>query len=546
MNLNRICRIILSFSFCLLIFSSLPAQIRLEALGGVHSSNFIQKNSIPGFENIDGKYFSSSTGFELGVLAEIPFGKNNLFFQPGIIYSAKGNQYERFYDTTLIKPDTLYNQHTLNLNYVEMPLYLTWKISLSKNQKNHFYISAGPYFAFIYGASEDYQNRIKDFNSSKYIYRSGTEDLPVGNGPGKYKTYDIGICAKAGFELGNVLLGAYFSQGLTNAYTATYPSSFHNQVFGGSFGIWLNNPKPAVLPAKDSDKDGTPDTQDSCRTIPGPPRYHGCPIPDSDHDGINDEEDSCKLVPGVARYHGCPVPDSDHDGINDEQDSCKFIPGVEKFHGCPVPDSDHDGVNDEQDSCKLVPGDIRYHGCPIPDSDNDGINDEEDSCKYVAGFADYHGCPIPDRDHDGTNDEMDKCPDQPGPADNQGCPLVKAAIITRAKLVAANIMFHINSTQLTKSSYPPIKELADSLKTNPDLDLLIEGHTDNTGSPAYNLSLSRERAEAVKKVILKLGIADNRIVVRGYGDTRPIADNNTAAGRAENRRVVFVFQLKNR
>jgi len=488
MNLNRICRIILSFSFCLLIFSSLPAQIRLEALGGVHSSNFIQKNSIPGFENIDGKYFSSSTGFELGVLAEIPFGKNNLFFQPGIIYSAKGNQYERFYDTTLIKPDTLYNQHTLNLNYVEMPLYLTWKISLSKNQKNHFYVSAGPYFAFIYGASEDYQNRIKDFNSSKYIYRSGTEDLPVGNGPGKYKTYDIGICAKAGFELGNVLLGAYFSQGLTNAYTATYPSSFHNQVFGGSFGIWLNNPKPAVLPAKDSDKDGTPDTQDSCRTIPGPPRYHGCPIPDSDHDGINDEEDSCKLVPGVARYHGCPVPDSDHDGINDEQDSCKFIPGVEKFHGCP----------------------------------------------------------IPDRDQDGVNDEMDKCPDQPGPADNQGCPLVKAAIIIRAKLVAANIMFHINSTQLTKSSYPPIKELADSLKTNPDLDLLIEGHTDNTGSPAYNLSLSRERAEAVKKVLLKLGIADNRIVVRGYGDTRPIADNNAAAGRAENRRVVFVFQLKNR
>src|SRR5450432_1830418 len=488
MNLNRICRIILSFSFCLLIFSSLPAQIRLEALGGVHSSNFIQKNSIPGFENIDGKYFSSSTGFELGVLAEIPFGKNNLFFQPGIIYSAKGNQYERFYDTTLIKPDTLYNQHTLNLNYVEMPLYLTWKISLSKNQKNHFYISAGPYFAFIYGASEDYQNRIKDFNSSKYIYRSGTEDLPVGNGPGKYKTYDIGICAKAGFELGNVLLGAYFSRGLTNAYTAAYPSSFHNQVFGGSFGIWLNNPKPVFKPVLDTDKDGTPDTEDSCKTIPGPPRWHGCPIPDSDHDGINDEQDSCKTVPGV----------------------------------------------------------IRYHGCPIPDSDNDGVNDEEDSCINVPGFADYHGCPIPDRDHDGINDEMDKCPDQPGPAENFGCPIVQAGIVKIEQLVAANVMFKSNSATLTGDSYLAIKELADSLKTNPDLNLLIEGHTDNQGGEAFNMKLSEDRANTVKKLLVHYGIADNRIEVRAFGDTQPVESNSTAVGRAENRRVVFKFHLKNR
>ncbi len=63
-----------------------------------------------------------------------------------------------------------------------LPLYLTWKASLSKNRKNYFYFSAGPYFAFIYGASQSYQNRVKQYNSSKYIYQSGTEDLPVGNG----------------------------------------------------------------------------------------------------------------------------------------------------------------------------------------------------------------------------------------------------------------------------------------------------------------------------------------------------------------------------
>jgi OOP family OmpA-OmpF porin len=482
MNLNRIYRSLLTVLLSILVFSPLTAQIRLAAWGGIHASDFIQKNSFPGFDTAAGQYFSSKTGFEIGVLAEIPFGKNNLYFQPGILYSAKGNQYQRLYDSSDYLSDTLYSQH-----YVVLPLYLTWKVPLSKNRKNHFYIGAGPYFAFIYGASRSYQYRYLLYNTSKYIYQSGTEDLPVGLGSGKYKTYDIGVVAKAGFELGNLMVGAYFSRGLTNAYTSGYPSSFHNQVFGGSLGIWLNNPKPPPS-IKDTDNDGTPDPEDSCKTIPGSPRWHGCPVPDSDLDGINDEQDSCKSVPGVIRYHGCPVPDTDQDGINDDEDSCKMIPGTAKYHGCPIPDKDQDGVNDEQD----------------------------------------------------------KCPDQPGPPENQGCPVVKAAFIKRAQLVAANVLFKLNSTKLARNSYPALKELADSLKTNPDLDLLIEGHTDNIGNADYNLKLSEERAETVKKVLLSQGISETRIQVKGFGDSQPIATNGTAGGRAENRRVVFVFQLKNR
>ncbi len=488
MNPTRIYRCLLILFLPLLISSFLPAQIRLAALGGIQSSNLIEKNSIPGYDTAKGNYISPNTGFQLGVLAEIPFGKHNLYLQPGILYSSKGNQFQRYYDSSVNQNDTLYNQYTLNLNYVEIPLYLTWKLSLSKDQKNHFFISAGPYFAFIYSANQSYQNRVLQYNSSNYLYQSGTEDLPVGIGPQKYKTYDLGIDAKAGFELGNVLISAYFSRGLTNAYTALYPSSFHNQVFGGSFGIWLNNPKPVSQPLKDSDNDGTPDRDDSCKTIPGPPRWHGCPIPDSDHDGINDEEDSCKTVPGLFRYHGCPIPDTDEDGVNDEEDSCKTVPGP----------------------------------------------------------ARYHGCPIPDRDQDGVNDELDKCPDLPGPAENQGCPVLKTAINKRAQLVAANVTFDINSTRLTAGSYPAIKELADSLKTNPDLDLVIEGHTDDVGNQAYNQKLSINRAETVKKVLIKLGIASGRIHTKGYGDFRPVATNDNAEGRAKNRRVVFVFQLKNR
>jgi OmpA-OmpF porin, OOP family len=488
MNLTRNYLLSLTVYLLLMGFSSLRAQIRLAALGGIHATNLIEKNSIPGYDTTTGKYYSSKTGFELGVLAEIPLANPHLFIQPGILFSAKGNQYERSYDSSLYQNDTLYNQHTLSLNYVEMPFYLTWKTPLSKDHRNNFYVSAGVYFAFIYGVSQSYQNQVLDYNSNKYIFQSGTVDLDVGNGPQEYKTLDVGICAKAGFELGNVLLGAYFSQGLTNAYTALYPSSFHNQVFGGSIGIWLNKPAPVTQPEKDTDKDGTPDRDDSCVTIPGPPRYHGCPIPDTDHDGINDEEDSCKTIPGPARYHGCPIPDTDHDGINDEEDSCITIPGVAK----------------------------------------------------------YHGCPVPDRDQDGVNDELDKCPDQPGPAENQGCPVVKPSIERRAQQLAASILFTHNSAHLTRNSYPAIRELADSLKTNPDMILLIEGHTDNTGSPAYNMELSLERAEAVKKTVLTFGIDADRIQVKGYGDTRPVADNQTEAGKAKNRRVICIFQLMNR
>ena len=245
MNLNRYFRIFLPLFFSFWAYSSLPAQIRLAAIGGIHSASFPETNSIPGYQSENAKYYSPHTGFELGVLGEIPIGKYNLFVQPGILYSAKGNQYERFYDSTVYVSDTLYDQHVLNLNYVEIPFYLTWKTPISKNRKNQFFLSVGPYFAFIYGASQAYQNRVLQYNSSNYLYKSGTRDLGVGGGTGEYKTFDVGLATKAGFEFGNVLIGAYFSRGLTNAYTAAYPASFHNQVFGGSIGIWLNNPKPS-------------------------------------------------------------------------------------------------------------------------------------------------------------------------------------------------------------------------------------------------------------------------------------------------------------
>lgn len=488
MNATRIIRPVLFLIPALLFFTYSHGQIRLAAVGGVHSSNFLETNSIPGFDTAQGRYFSSKTGFQLGVLAEIPLGGKHFFFQPGINYSAKGNQYQRFYDTSQVQSDTLYDQHTLNLNYVEIPLYFTYKISLSRKKPDNFFLSAGPYFAFIYSASQAYQNRVKLFNENNYTYNSGTQDLDVGNAAGKYKTLDLGINAKAGFELGNIMLSAYFSRGLSNAYQALYPSGFHHQVIGASLGIWLNKTKPAPPDITDTDHDGTPDNDDSCKTIPGLPRYHGCPIPDTDHDGVNDEEDSCKLVPGLARYHGCPIPDTDHDGVNDEEDSCKTIPGPASNHGCPIPDSDGDGVNDE----------------------------------------------------------IDKCPNQPGPPENNGCPLIKQELAKRVLYESRNVEFRTNSSRLTHKSLPVLQELADTLRTNPDLELTIEGHTDNTGSPEYNLQLSLHRAMEVKKTLMSLGIPGERISVVGLGDTQPEGNNRTREGKSKNRRVVFRLRVKNR
>ena len=322
-------------------FFHVQAQVRLAILGGIHSANVLETNNIPGWDTAVKKFYGPRTGFQLGVLLEIPVGSKGFFFQPGIDYSSKGRQYSRFNDSVnMAKTDTVYDQSTLKLGYVELPFYITYKIPLSANHTNHFFISTGPYFAFFYNGTLSEQNRIFSTNQ----YNSQNQDLPVGNAPDKYKTFDFGINAKAGFELGNVMLGVYMSRGLGNFYEAEYSGKFHHQLLGGSLGIWLGKaasqqPKPLPQVAaiqKDSDLDGIPDAEDSCPLVPGKKEWHGCPVPDTDHDGIDDEHDSCKTVPGVARYNGCPVPDRDHDGINDEEDRCPDQPGSRENQGCPV------------------------------------------------------------------------------------------------------------------------------------------------------------------------------------------------------------------
>lgn len=227
------------------------------------------------------------------------------------------------------------------------------------------------------------------------------------------------------------------------------------------------------------------------------------------------------------------ISDSDKDGIPDELDKCPFLLGLAKYNGCPVPDTDMDGIFDDVDSCVTQPGLLKFHGCPVPDVDKDGINDDEDSCISKPGTPKYHGCPIPDQDNDGVNDEEDKCPNEPGVASNKGCPEIQ----TKLRDLAKSIFFNSGTAVISPKAFKTLDEVAKMMKKYPGFKLDIEGHTDNVGNPISNQKISQKRAEAIKKYLQVKGIDGARLYPVGYGQTKPIANNKTPAGKAANRRV---------
>lgn len=231
--------------------------------------------------------------------------------------------------------------------------------------------------------------------------------------------------------------------------------------------------------------------------------------------------------------------DTDGDGINDDVDKCPEVAGTAKYEGCPVPDTDSDSINDELDKCPTVAGTAKYDGCPVPDTDGDGINDEQDKCPTIAGTAKYEGCPIPDTDGDGINDEEDRCPQLAGVAANNGCPEVKEEVIKRVDYAATKIYFATASSKLLAKSFTGLNDVVKIMESDKDIKLSIEGHTDNVGKDDYNQTLSEQRANSVRAYLLSKGIDESRLTSQGFGETQPLADNKTAAGKSKNRRVVM-------
>ncbi len=125
---------------------------------------------------------------------------------------------------------------------------------------------------------------------------------------------------------------------------------------------------------------------------------------------------------------------------------------------------------------------------------------------------------------------------------NQGCPEIEEAVKEKVNYAANNIYFVTASYKLLSKSYKGLDEVVKILKDNPDMYIDIEGHTDNVGTDEYNQALSDNRANSVKQYFISKGIDEKRITSKGFGESAPVADNNTAAGRQQNRRVVMTLR----
>ncbi|MCA9562968.1 MAG: OmpA family protein [Myxococcales bacterium] len=266
-----------------------------------------------------------------------------------------------------------------------------------------------------------------------------------------------------------------------------------------------------------------------------------------------------RLLLGIAYSPVNQDMDSDGDGLMDSVDACPQDPedfdDFEDEDGCPEPDNDQDTILDVDDGCPLNPEDFDNFedgdGCPDPDNDRDGITDMADLCpndpEDVDSFEDVDGCPDPDNDQDGILDVDDECPADPetlnGFQDEDGCPDRGLVNVTCEALeIEDRVYFETDSDVIQVRSYDLLDQIVGVLRARSDISLVsIEGHTDSRGSDSHNMDLSTRRAASVRRYLVDHGIQADRLLSLGYGEERPVASNDTADGRADNRRVEFLI-----
>lgn len=246
-----------------------------------------------------------------------------------------------------------------------------------------------------------------------------------------------------------------------------------------------------------------------------------------------DETYNCVLAGAVAGAAIGVAEDSNHDAEDGVIGA--VVGGALGALLCPGAegDADGDGVLDSQDECPNTPAGaaVNAAGCEL-DSDGDGVVDSKDQCPGTpAGTAvDAVGC-SPDTDGDGVADYADQCPDTPAGAkvNEIGCHL---------PLVLRGVSFGHDSAVLTESSKAALAKIAQAHKAyHANVTLLVSGHTNSLGSDAYNMKLSEARAKAVRDYMISQGSPADKLIAKGFGETMPVADNNTESGRETNRRV---------
>jgi len=186
----------------------------------------------------------------------------------------------------------------------------------------------------------------------------------------------------------------------------------------------------------------------------------------------------------------------------------------------------------------------------LADAEQKRMQEEQARMALAQQYAREMG----DDDADGVANKFDKCAGTPAgtQVDGAGCPLKVPApvVVTKEKVIVTesdrrvvgeaikNLEFDLGKATIKARSYPTLNRVADLLKEK-SFSLKLAGHTDNTGSMALNMALSKDRAEAVKAYLVSQGANASLIEATGYGPNQPIATNKTAAGRQQNRRVEF-------
>ena len=146
-----------------------------------------------------------------------------------------------------------------------------------------------------------------------------------------------------------------------------------------------------------------------------------------------------------------------------------------------------------------------------------------------------------DADGDGVADRFDKCPGTPAGTvvDGSGCPITHPEGMGMGANTATGsvILFEFDSSVLKTSSYPVLDAVSADLRANSSAKASLEGHASAEGTDAYNMNLSRDRANSVKTYLVNSGVDANRLTVKAFGESRPVASNETEEGRIQNRRV---------
>ncbi|PWB70862.1 MAG: hypothetical protein C3F15_13335 [Holophagae bacterium] len=218
--------------------------------------------------------------------------------------------------------------------------------------------------------------------------------------------------------------------------------------------------------------------------------------------------------------------------LTDAAAMAKFVEDVLLY-----PDSDGDGVADHLDKCPGTPKGVKVDavGCPL-DTDGDGVADYLDKCPGTPKGCkvDAVGCPI-DTDGDGVADCFDKCPDTP-----KGLVVDETGCVPAGFKVVGEVLFDTNKWDIKPEGQAELDKGVAFLLKNPQLKVEIQGHTDSTGTAAWNDKLSQRRAESVMKYLVSKGVPAGQLTAKGFGPANPVAPNDTKEGRAKNRRVDFM------